>query len=457
MDEYIKTLTEQIRYIKARTNVAQEVSAHILDQAAAYEESGISCEEAMEKAVLEMGDPVEVGVALDRIHRPQMNWKLMLAVLALSVAGAVVTACVYGWDNEARIPGHQCVFMAVGFMVIMAVNFIDYTVVARFGLLFYILMTIVFFVIVSGGGGHIHIMGRLLFPVINGRVGAMSALVYLYPPVFAGILYRLRGRGYGAVLMGIMLTIMTAFLSVKFSSSLLVGTNIFLIMIVMMIAAVGKGMFHVNKRAGVAVISGLIILPVVVAVLYMCTADPSFRTRRILAFFDRGRDRASYGYFYTVIGEILGSLELTGEGSVLGAGATQYITDSHMDSSMIPLSFMHSYGILAGVLLLALFVVFIISVAGIVRSQKNQLGMLVSASCFLVLVLNCIEGILLNLNLFPVTTVLIPFITRGGSVMCVYSVLIGLIMSVHRYEKVVSETGDACHSRWRVRIRVERQ
>lgn len=454
MDEFIKTLTEQIRCVKARANVAQEMSAHILDQAAAYEESGISHDKAMEKAVLEMGDPVEAGVALDRIHRPQMNWKLVLLVLVLSVAGAVVTGCVYGWDNGSDIPGRQCVFMAVGFMVIMAVNFIDYTVIARFGPLFYILMTIVFFVIVSGADINI---ARQWVPIINGRVVAMSALVYLYPPVFAGILYRLRGRGYGAVLAGIVLAFVTAEFSAKFSSSLLVGANVFLIMVVMMIAAVSKGMFHMNKKAGVAVIAGSVILPVCTVFLYMCTAHPSFRTQRILAFFDRNRDTAGSGYYYALIREILGSLRLTGEGNGLGEGATQYITDSYMDSSMIPLRFMHSYGILAGILLLALFAVFIMGVAGVVRSQKNQLGMLVSASCFLILVLNSIEGILMNLNLFPVTTVLIPFITRGGSVMFVYSVLTGLIMSVHRYEKVVTGTVDACHARWRIRIHLERQ
>lgn len=457
MDEFIKTLTEQIRCVKARTNVAQEVSAHILDQAAAYEESGISHDKAMEKAVLEMGDPVEAGVALDRIHRPQINWKLALVVLALSVAGAVVTVCVYGWDNEFRFAGQQCVFMAVGFAVIMAVNFLDYTVLARFGLPFYILMTILFLIIVSGGAGFINIAGRWLFPMVNGRVVALSALTYLYPPVFAGILYQLRGRGYGAVLFGSMLMFMTAVFSARFSASLLVGANIFLIMAVMMIAAVSKGMFHINKKAGVAVISGLIILPAGAAALYLCAAHPSFRTQRILAFFDRSRDKGSYGYYYALIGEIMGSLRLTGEGSGLGEGAMQYITDSDMDSSMIPLRFMHSYGILAGILLLALFVVFIVCVAGIVRSQKNQLGMLVSVSCFLVLILNSVEGILMNLNLFPVTTVLIPFITRGGSVMFVYSVLIGLVMSVHRYEKVVAKAGDVWHPRWHVRIRVERQ
>ena len=68
MEEYIRKITEQIRCVRARESVAKELSDHILDQAAAYEEQGEAHEAAVGKAVHEMGDPVEVGVALDRIH-----------------------------------------------------------------------------------------------------------------------------------------------------------------------------------------------------------------------------------------------------------------------------------------------------------------------------------------------------------------------------------------------------
>ena len=35
-------------------------------------------------------------------------------------------------------------------------------------------------------------------------------LVYLYIPVYAGLLYQLRGRGYGAVIKGMVIQILTA-------------------------------------------------------------------------------------------------------------------------------------------------------------------------------------------------------------------------------------------------------
>lgn len=54
MEEFIKILTEQIRCVRAREGIAQEISNHILDQTEAFEQKGMSHEQALERAVQEM-------------------------------------------------------------------------------------------------------------------------------------------------------------------------------------------------------------------------------------------------------------------------------------------------------------------------------------------------------------------------------------------------------------------
>ena len=63
MNEYLSQVTDQIRCQKVHKAVRAELQAHLEDQAEAYESEGMSADEAMEKAVLEMGDPVETGVS----------------------------------------------------------------------------------------------------------------------------------------------------------------------------------------------------------------------------------------------------------------------------------------------------------------------------------------------------------------------------------------------------------
>lgn len=69
--KYIQTVTEQIRCKRALPLVTKELEGHIEDQKSDYMKAGMNAEEAEEAAVLEMGDPVEVGVEMDRIHRPK--------------------------------------------------------------------------------------------------------------------------------------------------------------------------------------------------------------------------------------------------------------------------------------------------------------------------------------------------------------------------------------------------
>ena len=92
--EYLKSLTEQIRIKRARTMVAEEVEAHIEDQKQDFMAHGLGEEEAESMAVVEMGDPVEAGVKLDRVHRPKMEWTVLMAILVISIMGLILQAVV---------------------------------------------------------------------------------------------------------------------------------------------------------------------------------------------------------------------------------------------------------------------------------------------------------------------------------------------------------------------------
>ena len=67
MEEYLKKVLEQIRCKKAQGEIREELRAHIEDQKEANLAAGMSAEEAEREAVADMGDPVETGIALDKV------------------------------------------------------------------------------------------------------------------------------------------------------------------------------------------------------------------------------------------------------------------------------------------------------------------------------------------------------------------------------------------------------
>ena len=92
MDEYLKTLLEQIRCKKARPYVKKELQDHIEDQIEANMQAGMDREQAEREAVRDMGDPVETGISLDSVHRPQIAWKLLGIIILISIAGVLDTS-----------------------------------------------------------------------------------------------------------------------------------------------------------------------------------------------------------------------------------------------------------------------------------------------------------------------------------------------------------------------------
>lgn len=434
MEEFLKTLTEQIRCVKARAGVARELSDHILDQAQAYEKSGVEHEKAVEMAVHEMGDPVEIGISLDRIHRPQIDWKMILIIFVLSIIGMLAMSLVYGFRMT------QLGYTIAGFAVMTIIYFVDYSIIGQFGYKIYILMTIALFI------------GRMELPMVNGRIPAMSMLVYLYIPAFAGVLHRLRKGGYGSVIKSLITIFVTSVFALVLTSSITVVLNIFLICIILLVAAINKDMFCINKKYMTVMTAVIAVLPFITSILYFNLFGATYQKERLRAFFHPGQYETSSGYIYARISDMLKGSQL------IGSGTGEQISDTlALNNGLIPLQLIYSYGLMAGIILLLLFVLFIMRAMKIVRCQKNQLGFLVSASCFLVLAVNCLEGIMINVGLCPVTTVSIPFLTYGRSASLVYSIVIGLLLSVHRYEKVITEDTYEYHPKWRVSVRLERR
>ena len=85
IEEYLTEIKNQIRDKKAREFVTNELQAHIEDRAEGLQNKGMDHNRAILQAVEEMGDPVSVGVSMDRIHRPRLEWKFLLYVIYISI------------------------------------------------------------------------------------------------------------------------------------------------------------------------------------------------------------------------------------------------------------------------------------------------------------------------------------------------------------------------------------
>ena len=130
MYNYLNIVSEQMRCKRARPAVLKELKDHIEDQKDDYMTAGMTAQEAEEEAVRQMGDPVEVGVSLDRLHRPKMEWKLLSYIFLLSILGMVLQIFVHRnagalLETDTMNPViRQSFWMAVGIFVMFLICYL---------------------------------------------------------------------------------------------------------------------------------------------------------------------------------------------------------------------------------------------------------------------------------------------------------------------------------------------
>lgn len=440
-ESFIRNVTEQIRCVKARDGIAKELSDHIADQAAAYEAKGEPHEDAVKRAVHEMGDPVEVGVELDRIHRPQVDYKLIGMLFLFQTAGFFI---LYQLGDLSQHPDYfvrQCVTLFLSFGVTAGVYFLDYSFIARYAYGISVFVTVVILII-------------NIFSAGEGRVYGIM-LSYLYVPVFAGILYRLRKRGYRAILWAMGMQIVIACFSHLFSGTP-AAVNIYLMCTVLLVIAVAKGWFLVRRRAVTAGVTGmLMLLPAALVIMQVVLFGHGFRTQRLLAWLHPEQYAKEAGYIYLWLRQEWEMAKLVGtaENSALLGDS---MIGPYFSEPFILLQVVCRYGILAGAGLVAAFTAVAVRAFQIAGRQKNQLGFMLSAASFMVILLNCLEGVLINTGYCFVSSMQFPFVSYDMCTGITYAALTGLLLSIHRNERILTDE-TIQRPTWRLTVKWEKR
>lgn len=105
METYLQQVLQQIRWKQARQVIGRELQNHLEDQYSALLEAGLSPDQAEAETVREMGDPVSVGKALDELHRPRLEWKLLCPLVLLLVWGGFLELVTSGGPGSGHPTG----------------------------------------------------------------------------------------------------------------------------------------------------------------------------------------------------------------------------------------------------------------------------------------------------------------------------------------------------------------
>ena len=439
MEKYLEKLLSQIRCKKARPYIAEEIRDHIECQIADNLSEGMTYEEAEKNAVADMGDPVEVGISLDRIHKPKIAWRLLVIVGILSLLGILIQQSIL------RQPGYQELetwrqevyryttegfgsAVAIGFLLMCVIYFLDYTVIAKYSRFIGGAILILGGLRVAGFGGlDVNGIGNWIG---FGRLRvAVTSLMMFYVPIYGAILYKYRDGGVSALCRAILWLILPVFITSRIPS-LGVAVIMMISMLMELTVAIWKGWFKLPvKKTIIGVGLFLVGLPVLLlAAMYAFHMLAVYQEARIRSYLSHSGDA---NYMTAMLHKFNENILLWGNSGKDVVGGLPEFNQDYIFSYIL-----NSYGLLAGIFVAALLAALVVFMFGTSVRQKNELGTVMGFGCGMIILLNISLNFAGMLGWIPLTSTFLPFLSVGRNNILLCYALVGIILSIYRYKDV---------------------
>lgn len=449
IEEYLTEIKNQIRDKKAREFASDELKTHIEDRAEGLQKKGMDHDSAVLQAVKEMGDPVSVGVDLDRIHRPRLAWKFLLYVIYISILSVGVLGVIFAaMPRESFIGGQfagglllkQNIGVLFGLVMMIIVYRLDYTVLAGKSRLIaaVFLISMAFLVCLFG----VSINGAKRWIRIMGILFQTYAILLLYLPVFAGILYDYRNKGAGALFKIFLWMIAPVFLQSLYDAGW-ISLSIFMLFSesILFMIALNKNWYRVNKRKvfkgiGIGFISliGLFILYIINAADYQKARIQVWLSLWGLNFGSiDGNTIKDMNYTNTCLNNIFLRSNFIGKSD----SAIEVIESTHDAGADYILALIAATcGKLAVAVIIISLIILAVYVFSISINQKNSLGSIVGCSCGIAIAVQAVSNILIVFGYLPLAATTLPFFSLGITNIIIDYILLGLVLSIYRYQDI---------------------
>lgn len=394
--EYLKLVEEQIHCKSIWGDIRLELLGHIEEETEYFRKKGLNREQAVERAVEEMGDPVETGIELDKVHRTRLDVKLLLFFIGIDMLTLVLMIAYFG-SGMSEIPGSNLI-MWRGSGLIFLLGFSlgkyrkEYFSSPYQPWLLFFMISGVFMVLsifsdsLKGTGFHV-------------TDTAYQSMLFSTAAGFGGLVFYYRKGGYGAVhrLLGIagLVSLLSLISGEFFYTFLIILTHVWILTI-----AVCRGWFQIRRRE---FLIKLWSIPAVLGLIGVGILYKGFREHRVMPSIQK----------YMELDDTPGILmRLLGSAGIWG------------------IIFMVL--LMAGVFLWMLYDI---------RKLTNQYCNILCTCVLIAFVMMVLNSVLAMMGFGNMDQVFFPFFSinrySNGCALYIYYILVGTFLHMHRHDKVL--------------------
>ncbi len=348
------------------------------------------------------------------------DWPLFGCFIVLCGLG-VLTLYSSTYFNQIHLFYKQIVFMGVGIGLVLILTLIDYHLYERLAYLFYgVVVALLIAVEVAGktvyGSQRWLPLGPIhLQPSEVAKLAVVFVLARFYSQERA-----LPGQGYGFrelmpvfVLLGIPMFLI--FTQPDLGSALMVGF------------VGGTIVFFCNLRIRTLVTMAISFALITPLAYQFVLKD--YQRDRVKTFLNPARSPLGEGYHAIQSMITVGSGQISGKGYLKGTQSKlDFLPKHHTD--FIFSSFAEEWGFIGSLGILAVFVIFILLGIDVVRKSKDKFGAVLAMGALSIIIWHVIINVGMEIGVFPVVGVPMPFFSYGGSSLITNMIAMGILMSV---------------------------
>lgn len=482
--QFMKDVQDQIQYKPIVPELCDELYQHIEDRQEEYMDQGMNQKNAARAALQDLGDPSEIGIRLNQIHRVEKPGFLLLSILALMVAGGIyqITYHIqsYWYVEDSAVTQliyliKENIHIVMGIPLLFAVIYLGYPWLVKHSrsLLkgFVVYSVIIFLLNMSNMIGftpdYLHLF------LWNAYMLELPILM-ISVPILMIFSYKVRNKWRYSFLIPIAIYAVIAFFGAHRSGGFVgfIYEVIFLIASFLMFLLMAyKRFFSENRKRNV------------IAVALLCIAVLSiwgYYKRGSLEYYYKqcfypdtvANDHLSDAYNSLLIKDLLSRANLIGEVELSEQEMVSYfdyswyydgiikvdnrewrrdpaelsgledILPQHYHNNYMIAYFILSYGWLPGIflfLILSGICYWLISISLQIRNPMGQLTALSAALCITLQVVLYIMG---NLGYQFGYFCVLPYLSEGKVNHITNILLTGILISAYRYDKVIKEPGE---------------
>ncbi|HIX90826.1 MAG TPA: FtsW/RodA/SpoVE family cell cycle protein [Candidatus Agathobaculum pullicola] len=407
---WVSSATAQMRWKRARPVAAKELADHLSDQYKAFLDEGMDEETAAQATAREMGDAVETGTQLDRAWRPQPDWVMLGIVLVVAAAGLVLQ---YNMRPNNDLEWYMFFGKYVaGAVCLLAAYFADYTILGRRCWLLYGAWV---------AGGLLLTQG----PISMGKLYHLGCWVWFFPVLFAGILFRQRGKGTRGVCI-CLLSLPAMWVLAMAAPSMAALIVLTLVSCGMLFMAVWRGAFgqrNIEKMA-------LAVSPVLAMLFYFLFQLYAYThiRERLAAALHPQRDALAQGWLGALVQYVMFGIRYPN----CEKGGFETFMRYEGATDLLFVSAKYYWGWAAVLLILAAVVLLLLWGFHIARRQTSLLARSVCMGVMVTFALQTLMYVLQNCGIILIAAYGLPLLSYGGMYLCQTMLLLGLMLSAQR-------------------------